>query len=116
MPVEIYHTSNSMTAAISGEIDHHSAAGMRMIIDGELGRTMPELLTFDLSDVTFMDSSGIGLILGRAREMQPWGGKVKIFEPSERINKILKLSGLGSLIVKKPVPKAERSRNNAQRQ
>ena len=115
MPVEIFHTCDNMTAALSGEIDHHSAAEMRMIIDGELGRTMPENLTFDMAGVTFMDSSGIGLILGRARTMQPWGGRVKIIDPSERVTKILKLSGLGSLIVKKPVP-GTRRRNNSDAQ
>ena len=103
MPVEFSYrkTGNNkteLTAALSGEIDHHSAAEMRILTDGELARTMPAVLNFDMSSVTFMDSSGIGLILGRSRTMQAWNGRVRISAPSERVARILKLSGLGALI------------------
>jgi len=101
MSVEFIHEKDCLTAVIKGEIDHHSAAEIRIMTDGELERTMPGMLIFDMSGVTFMDSSGVGLILGRLREMQPWNGRVKIAEPSERAEKILRLSGLGSLIIKK---------------
>ena len=107
MSVEIIHEKTGMTAVITGEIDHHAAADIRMAIDGELERTMPAQLTFDMKGVTFMDSSGVGLILGRARTMKEWGGKVRITDPSERAGKILKLSGLGTLIVKSPARKGE---------
>ena len=102
MSVEITHDIHGMTAAVSGEIDHHAAADIRMAIDGELEHTMPQTLTFDMSGVTFMDSSGVGLVLGRARALKQWGGKVRISEPSARAEKILRLSGLGALIVGKP--------------
>ena len=101
MAVEFVHGKNRLTAIIKGEIDHHTAAEIRIMTAGELDRTMPAALVFDMSGVTFMDSSGVGLILGRMREMQSWGGKVMISEPSPRAEKILKLSGLGGLIVKK---------------
>lgn len=100
MAIEITHEGGGMTAVLSGEIDHHAAAEMRMAIDGELERTMPGQLTFDMSGVTFMDSSGVGLVLGRARALKQWGGKVRISDPSARAEKILKLSGLGGLVVK----------------
>ncbi len=99
MPAEFTSEGKTLTAVISGEIDHHSAADIRVSADGELERLTPETLVFDMSGVTFMDSSGIGLILGRARLVQSWGGKVKIARPSERAEKILRLSGLGALIV-----------------
>jgi len=101
MAVEFIHEKNRLTAVVKGEIDHHSAAEIRIMTDGELERSMPAALIFDMSGVTFMDSSGVGLILGRAREMQSWGGRVMIAEPSPRAEKILKLSGLGSLVMKK---------------
>ena len=101
MGAEIKYDNDGMTAVISGELDHHAAADIRMVIDGELGRSMPGMLTFDMSGVTFMDSSGVGLVLGRARTVRQWGGKVRISDPSERAAKILKLSGLGALIVSK---------------
>ena len=101
MGVEITHENGTMTAFVSGEIDHHAAADMRMTIDGELERTMPEVLVFDMSGVTFMDSSGVGLVLGRTRTVKQWGGRVRISDPSERAEKILRLSGLGGLIAKR---------------
>lgn len=101
MSVDIRYDAGGMTAFISGEIDHHAAAEIRMAIDGELSRSSPRLLTFDMSGVTFMDSSGVGLVLGRARTVSQWNGKVLISDPSERAEKILRLSGLGSLIVKR---------------
>ena len=87
MSVEFIYGKNTLTAVLSGEIDHHTAAEMRIMTDGELARSMPGTLVFDMRNVTFMDSSGVGLILGRAREMQPWGGKVIISEPSARAEK-----------------------------
>ena len=108
MSVEILHENRKMTAAVSGEIDHHAAADIRVTIDGELERTTPEVLTFDMSGVTFMDSSGVGLVLGRARAMKQWGGKVRIKDPSGRAEKILKMSGLGSLIMQKPTGKEQK--------
>ena len=108
MSVEILHEKGGLTAVISGEIDHHAAADIRMTIDGELERTLPEVLTFDMSGVTFMDSSGVGLILGRARSLKQWGGKVRIKEPSERAEKILKMSGLGSIIIQKTTGKEQK--------
>ncbi len=101
MSVEFIYGKDTLTAVLNGEIDHHSAAEMRIMTDGELARTMPGTLVFDMRGVTFMDSSGVGLILGRAREMQPWGGKVKVSEPSPRAEKILRLSGLGGIILRK---------------
>ena len=100
MPIEFMYDKNGLTAAISGEIDHHAAAEMRIMTDGELERAMPRTLTFDMRGVTFMDSSGVGLILGRARTMTRWGGRIRITAPSGRVEKMLKLSGLAPLIVK----------------
>ncbi len=108
MGTEIIHEENRMTVFIKGEIDHHAATEIRTETDGELERTAPELLVFDMSAVTFMDSSGVGLVLGRVRVMDQWGGKVLIASPSVRAEKILRLSGLGSLIIKKPSGKGKR--------
>ena len=101
MSVDFVYGKDTLTAVLKGDIDHHTAAEMRMMTDGELGRAMPKTLVFDMRGVTFMDSSGVGLVLGRARAMGQWGGKVRIKDPSARAEKILKMSGLGSLIAPK---------------
>ena len=59
----------TLAAYLTGEIDHHAAQALRREIDAQIDARMPELLTMDFSGVTFMDSSGVGLILGRGRQM-----------------------------------------------
>ncbi len=81
-----------LVAYLSGEIDHHSAQMMRQLIDGELSARMPSRLVMDMGGVTFMDSSGIGLILGRARRMQATEGSLAVQQAPDQIKKMLDLA------------------------
>lgn len=94
MPVRIISTRERVTAFLEGEIDHHSAADIRSDIDSALIQYKPNLLKLDYGDVTFMDSSGIGLIMGRYRLVQNFGGKLIVTNLSPQIYKIMKLAGL----------------------
>lgn len=94
MPVRIIATRERVTAFLEGEIDHHTAAEMRMEIDSAIQSYKPNLLKLDYGDVTFTDSSGVGLIMGRYRTMQAFGGKVIVTNLSPQIYKIMKLAGL----------------------
>ena len=98
MYVQLKNSGDILIAFLSGEIDHHAAAEMRFFIDGELERSMPKLIIFDFSGVEFMDSSGIGLVLGRIRVISGWGGKAAIENPRPLIRKMLSLAGLQKLI------------------
>ncbi len=98
MSVELKNSGDILIAFLSGEIDHHAAAEMRIFIDGELERSNPRLIIFDFSGVEFMDSSGIGLVLGRIRLISCWGGKAVIENPRPLIKKMLTLGGLEKLI------------------
>ncbi len=98
MSVRLQNSGDRLTIFLSGEIDHHSAAEMRFFIDGELERSTPSLIIFDFSEVDFMDSSGIGLVMGRLRVISGWGGKAAIENPRPVIRKMLKLAGLEKLI------------------
>ncbi len=82
-----------LTAAIAGEIDHHSARFLRESIDAQIVRRRPKLLILSLGEVNFMDSSGLGLILGRFTRMQTLGGNMKIADPTPEVKKILHLAG-----------------------
>ena len=70
-----------------------------MLIDPELERFTPTMLILDMSGVTFMDSSGIGLILGRQRIMESLGGGLAVKNPSPSVRRILQVAGLSRLII-----------------
>ena len=84
-------------AAIEGEIDHHSAKALREEIDRHAERIKPTVLTLDMSGVSFMDSSGIGLIMGRYKLMNELGGTLYITGASHSIARMIKLAGLSRL-------------------
>jgi stage II sporulation protein AA (anti-sigma F factor antagonist) len=99
MPVNLTQTEENMTAYLIGDIDHHSAKGMREEIDGAVERGRPGELILDFRDVTFMDSSGIGLVMGRYSLMQEHGGVLKVENQSSHIRRVMKLAGLDKLAV-----------------
>ena len=91
-------TMGKVTAAyISGDLDHHSAAQIRSEIDREIADKHPKRLIIDFAGVTFMDSSGIGLIMGRYKLMSAFGGDVIVSRPPAYIKKVLKLAGIDRL-------------------
>lgn len=95
--VEIKSVGDAMIAELSGDLDHHSAKSMRCEIDREINSGHPKLLVLDFKNVSFMDSSGIGLIMGRYKLMQDMGGKVAVARPPAYIKKVLRLSGIDRL-------------------
>ena len=83
-----------LCALLPSEIDHHVAKRVRESIDGRLRQTRPEVLVLDFSEVTFMDSSGIGLIMGRAGLCEELFCRVRLSGLTERQRKLVKLSGV----------------------
>ncbi len=88
---------SELTLYLRGEIDHHSARKMRETADALIHQKKPSLLKMNFSGVSFMDSSGIGLIMGRYRTMLLYGGKLRVVSIPEQIRKMMELSGLGTL-------------------
>lgn len=86
-----------LLAEIIGEIDHHTARELREEIDTKIIRTTPSVLVLDFEKVTFMDSSGIGLIMGRYKLLNPIGGKIIIKNSSDLVKRLLNLSGISKL-------------------
>ena len=85
MVVQIEATASEVTASLSGELDHHTARLMREQIDAAVGRSPAKVLRLDFSRIGFMDSSGIGLVMGRYRLMQSRGGRLVVTGVSERL-------------------------------
>lgn len=97
MYVQIVLAKGDLTAMLIGDIDHHTAREMRKEIDALVEKHHPTLLRLDFSAVQFMDSSGIGLIMGRYRLMKLIGGNVLVCNVPPHLKRLMDLSGVGSL-------------------
>lgn len=97
MAVEIKVAGEVVTAYLKGELDHHSAKEMREAIDGAVELNMPTLLVLDFGSISFMDSSGIGLVMGRYRNLAKTGAQLHISGTSPQIYKVMKLAGIERL-------------------
>lgn len=95
---KLTHDGDTMTASLYGEIDHHTAKSVRTVIDGDMYETHPKRLMLDLAGVSFMDSSGLGLILGRMSKAEEIGCRVVISGASDSVFRMLDLAGIGRLI------------------
>ena len=96
--VSVSMGGNDMLCSIHGYIDHHNARVIRMQIDDELYKQRPRKLTLDLSRVEFMDSSGLGLILGRFNKASEIGTEFTLLNPADSVRKILDVAGIARLI------------------
>ncbi len=83
---------------LRGEIDHHTAAVVRVSIDELIRSRTPRVLLLNMSAVDFMDSSGLGLIMGRYSLMQAMGGEVIVLDPSPATEKIMGIAGMERMI------------------
>ncbi|QBP41381.1 STAS domain-containing protein [Paenisporosarcina antarctica] len=83
---------------LKGELDHHATQMIRDEISQTLYSGTLRAIIWNLQDLNFMDSAGIGLILGRMRDFVPSNGQTVILHPSETMKKIFQYSGLGSYV------------------
>lgn len=89
---------DNFVVRITGDIDHHSAFSIREEIDGIIALKQPKNLILDLSETDFMDSSGLGLILGRFRKTREMGINLIIVNPTDSIMKILLIAGADKIL------------------
>ena len=88
----------TLRVVLEGEIDHHSAVATRGEIDRLICENRPKRLELELSRIGFMDSSGLGLVMGRYSLMRDLGGELVVLDPSPAIWRIFKLAGMDRLI------------------
>ena len=94
-----YEPSNkTLFFEITEEIDHYMVEKLRRKADDEIIRLLPRKIVFDFSNVTFMDSAGIGLILGRYKMIKMLGGSLELINVSPKLNKIFELSGVTKIM------------------
>ena len=98
MNVSFVSKQNKLYVKITGELDHHSAVEIKEQVDSKVIGEGVSVLVFDLSGLVFMDSSGIGVIIGRYKLMQSLGGEMHIISSNKSVDKLLKLSGICDII------------------
>ncbi|MCL2299046.1 MAG: anti-sigma factor antagonist [Firmicutes bacterium] len=107
MPVQLHYEKCRLTAFLSGEIDHHSAAALRGQIDQSMMKLHPPTLVLDFGEVSFMDSSAVGLVMGRYKQLCAYGGELEAVNLSPVAYRMMQLSGLQALARLKPKTPSE---------
>lgn len=97
MPVTMQTAGRTMTAKLSGELDHHHTQKLREEIDRSVLKERPGRLVLDFGGVEFMDSSGIGLVLGRYRLMQELEGRLTLRTMPPHIRRVMRVAGIANL-------------------
>ncbi len=92
--------NGTVRVKLAGELDHRRAVEIRRELDGLLADPEVRRLVFDMSGLTFMDSSGIGMLIGRYKLMRSRGGSVAVRPGGARVEKLMELSGLYRIIEK----------------
>ena len=89
---------NTLTVKLRGELDHSVAAGVRAELDELILDPGVRRLVFDLNGLEFMDSSGIGILLNRYKEMKASGGKTCLYGAGPQVLRVLKIAGIPALM------------------
>lgn len=87
-----------LVICVRGEIDHHGAVSVRTSMDRRITQDQPGRVLLELSAVDFMDSSGLGLIMGRFALVKQYGGTLAVLDPSPAVVKIMALAGMERMV------------------
>ncbi|MCD8376347.1 MAG: STAS domain-containing protein [Oscillospiraceae bacterium] len=98
MPVQCIQQGRTLTARLSGEVDHHAAKEMMALLAEEIDAALPERLVLELSQVSFMDSSGIAVLLNLWRRMGQLEGSMTIRHTPAQPLRVLRAAGLDKLL------------------
>lgn len=87
-----------LVVTLAGEIDHHTSAEIRERVDREFQKKRAKNIAFDCEQIVFMDSSGIGMLMGRYRNVSVCGGSVALYNVQSNVDKLLAMSGVYKLM------------------
>jgi stage II sporulation protein AA (anti-sigma F factor antagonist) len=99
MHLNFENSEGKLIVYMSGELDHHSAEEVRNMIDDRLDRDNYNKLIMDFAGVSFMDSSGIGVVIGRYRKLHMRSGKVCVTNIKSSVKRVFELSGMFKIIM-----------------
>lgn len=98
MEITCKRSGKTLIVALEGELDHHTAEKVRTRLDMEIVSAGTKNMIFDLSKVRFMDSAGIGVIVGRHKNIARLGGRTAVACMNPQTRKILELTGFSNII------------------
>lgn len=98
MDIRFKRSGVTLIVVIDGELDHHAAERVRTRLDMEIVSAGTKNMIFDLSKVRFMDSAGIGVIVGRQKNVSRLGGKTAVACMNPQTRRVLELTGFGKII------------------
>lgn len=98
MEIGVKSEGRCMEIYLKGELDHHGAKGMMMRLDRELELALPLQLVLDFGGVTFMDSSGIAVVMRAKNRMQQLGGRMKLRNTASLVRKVFDAAGVSRLV------------------
>ena len=96
--MECFTDGNCVVVVVDKELDHHMASIIRTKVDRYLMTTGAKNVVFDFSKTRFMDSSGIGLIVGRYKKIQCLGGEIFVVHANNRIKQMFTMAGLKEFV------------------
>lgn len=98
MEIKLTNRGNTLIAKFLGELDDHTADYARQKIDNEIIKPITKNVIFDFTNLTFMDSSGVGVIMGRYKNIVKTNGKAAISCSNPQIIRLLEISGISKVI------------------
>lgn len=98
MDIRFEPTKRTLVVKLSQDLDHHTAAPLRTEIDRKFRTTSASHIIFDMSSLRFMDSSGIGLVMGRYKLATPLGGRIYLTGIPKNMDRLLNMSGIYKLV------------------
>lgn len=98
MNISTAYASGKLTVYLTGELDHHEAKNTMRAIDELLDEYLPRDCVLDMSGLTFMDSSGIAVIIRISHRMKVLGGRAWVENPAKQAQRVLDASGIDRLV------------------
>lgn len=98
MNVKHFIEERLLVFEITEELDHHVCEIIRRRADYEIQRFMPKRVIFDFNRVVFMDSAGVGLVIGRYKTVNSFGGSIEMINVNDKLKRVFEMSGILKII------------------
>lgn len=98
LQIEMEHASKALIVRLKGELDHHTADAVKSRMEDAIGKGATHHVIVNMKDLKFMDSSGLGVILGRYKQINGKGGKMILCDVGPSVYRLFEMSGLFKIL------------------